>query len=391
MQGPDRLTLPQPDPDSELARRRCHALIAERIERAGGMISFAEYMHLCLYAPGAGYYTAGNVKFGPAGDFVTAPEVSSLFGYVVARRIAPVLAAIDEADVLEFGAGSGKLAADVLDKLEALGVVPRRYRILEVSADLVERQRALLTERVPQWLDRVQWIADWPEGHRGVVLANEVLDALAVERFVRRSPHALQQCVAIDGERFVVAEREAPEFLAAEVDAIETDLGHALAEGYVTEVSPAARHWINDLGQSVAEGLVMLFDYGLPRREYYAAERSGGWLRCHFRHRAHNDPLILSGIQDITSWVDFTAVAMAAVDTGFRVAGYSSQAEFLLGGGLAEEMSVKGPEEALALSREIKLLTLPGEMGEHFKCLGLLKGATNVPELFEFGNRLHRL
>lgn len=391
MQDPDSINLPEPDPDSERSSRRCHAFIAERIESEGGMISFAEFMHHALYAPGLGYYTAGNTKFGEAGDFVTAPEVSSLFGYVLARQAAPVLAAIDNADVLEFGAGSGKLAVDVLTKLDELGALPRRYRILEASPELAARQQALLAERDPAWLERVEWISDWPDEHRGVVLANEVLDALPVERFIRDADGVAQACVANDGERFVFAERPAPEFLEREVAAIETELGHALPDGYVSEVSPAARQWTSELAASVAEGLVLLLDYGLPRREYYAAERSGGWLRCHFRHRAHNDPLILTGIQDVTSWVDFTLVATAAVDAGLRVAGYSAQAEFLLGGGLAEEMNVASPEEALALSREIKLLTLPGEMGEHFKCLGLVAGEIDAPGLFALANRSHQL
>ena len=391
MQAPSSLTLPQPDPDSERLSRRCHAYIAERIDEAGGLIPFAEFMHHALYAPGLGYYTAGNTAFGEAGDFVTAPEVSSLFGYVLARQAAPVLAEMDSADVLEFGAGSGKLAVDVMTKLEELDALPRRYCILEVSPELAARQQALIARHEPAWLDRVEWISDWPEQHRGVVLANEILDALPVERFVRLEDGVAQQCVANDGERFVFAERPAPALVEREVSDIESDLGHALPAGYVSELGLAARQWTTDLASHVSEALILMFDYGLPRREYYGPERSGGWLRCHYKHRAHNDPLILTGIQDLTAWVDFTSIATAAVESGLGVAGYSPQAPFLLGAGLAEEMNAASPEEALALSREIKLLTLPGEMGEHFKCLGLIAGEIDAPGLFALANRSHQL
>ena len=391
MQASATNALPESDASSRAHSDRCRANILERIRSAGGAIGFAEFMHHALYAPGLGYYVAGNMRFGRDGDFVTAPEVSRLFGSVVARQVAPVIAGIDRADILEFGAGSGKLAADVLTRLDELGAVPERYRILEVSPDLVDRQKALLAERVPGLLDRIEWLPDLPAGHRGVVLANEVLDAMPAERFIRRRDGVRQVCVGLDDERFVLVERPAPAYLADAVATLEDELGSALPDGYASEIAPAARHWIRELGDSIDEGLVLLFDYGLPAREYYAADRSGGWLRCHFRHRAHDDPLILTGIQDITAWVDFTAIASAAVDAGLGIAGYSAQAEFLLGGGLAEDMTAGGPEEALALSREIKLLTLPGEMGEHFKVLGLTAGDIDTSGLFMLGDRTHKL
>ena len=384
-------SIPEPDPASAAHSAACRAWIVERIRDRGGAISFAEFMHHALYAPGLGYYVAGNTRFGADGDFVTAPEVSSLFGRVIARQIAPVLTGMSDAHILEFGAGSGKLAADVLAKLAELDALPKSYRILEVSPDLVERQRELLEARVPELMDRVEWLADLPRGHRGVVLANEVLDALPAERFMRRPYGVLQVGVALEDERFVFVERPAPDYLVDAVGVLETELGAALPDRYESEISPAAGHWIRELAGAMDEGLVLLFDYGLPAREYYAPDRRGGWLRCHFRHRAHDDPLVLPGIQDITAWVDFTAIASAAVDAGFSVTGYSAQAEFLLGGGLADEMTVAGPEEALALSREIKLLTLPGEMGEHFKVLGLHVGDIGQTDLFAMGDRTHRL
>ncbi len=390
MQAPP-VSLPEPDPASAAHSAACRDYVAGRIREAGGAISFAEFMHHALYAPGLGYYVAGNTRFGADGDFVTAPEVSSLFGRVIARQIAPVLTGMSRASILEFGAGSGKLAVDVLSRLDELDALPERYRILEVSPDLVERQRALVQERLPEFVDRVEWLTDLPRGHRGVVLANEVLDALPAERFVRRTDGVLQTGVGLENERFVFVERPAPGYLVDAVDALEAELGAPLPDGYASEIVPAVAHWIRELAGAVDEGLVLLFDYGLPAREYYAADRDGGWIRCHFRHRAHDDPLVLPGIQDITAWVDFTALASAAVDAGFAVSGYSAQAEFLLGAGLADEMSVASPEEALALSREIKLLTLPGEMGEHFKVLGLEAGDIDTSGLFTFGDRTHRL
>ncbi len=393
MQASNALTLPEPDADSALHSRRCREYIVERIAAAGGSVSFAEFMQHALYAPGLGYYSAGNTKFGPGGDFVTAPEVSPLFATVVARQVAPVIAALGGAEVFEFGAGSGALAVQVLGKLAELEAVPACYSILEVSPELAERQQRYIEANLPELADRVQWVAERPAGFRGVVLANEVLDALPAERFVRRRDGVGQCMVSLDDERFVWSERAAPQALAAEVERLEDALGSALADGYCSEVSPAVRHWVAELGAMLDEGLALLFDYGLPRNEYYAPERADGWLRCHFRHHAHNDPLILPGIQDLTTWVDFSAAADAARESGLEVAGYSAQAQFLLGGGLIEELEaiVRKTGEQPALSREVKLLTLPGEMGEHFKCLGLAAGDVTPPEAFAMGDRSHRL
>ena len=391
MQAGDVLTLPSPEPAAEAHSLECRRYIADRIAAAGGVVSFAEFMQHALYAPGLGYYTAGSRKFGAAGDFVTAPEVSSLFGYVVARRIAPVIRGLPGAEVLELGAGSGKLAADVLTRLESLDALPARYRILEISPDLAERQHDYLTARVPDLLERVVWIADWPTSFRGAVLANEVLDALPAERFVYRGGRCLQQCVGLDAGRFRFIERPAPDWLAPRLEALRAACGAAWPEGYTSEIVPAARGWIADLAGHLSAALVLLFDYGLPRAEYYAPERREGWLRCHYRHRAHDDPLILTGIQDITTWVDFTAVAEAAVDSGLSVAGFGTQAAFLLAGGLADELEAAGPERSPALSREAKLLTLPGEMGEHFKYLSLLAGELEPPEMPGYGDQRHRL
>jgi SAM-dependent MidA family methyltransferase len=383
-------SLPAPDAASRAHSERVAAFIRERISEGGGAISFAEYMHYALYATGLGYYAAGSTRFGEAGDFVTAPEVSPLFGKVLARQCAGVMVGLDSPSVLEIGAGSGRLAVDILQKLDELDALPDRYSILEVSADLRERQAELIREAVPTLAERVDWLDDLPDSHSGVIIANEVLDALPVERFSIESGRVYQHCVVLEGDRLVIRTQVAPELLADAVAAIESDLGREFPEGYVSEVCLAAPGWITDVAASLRDGIMFLFDYGLSRREYYAPDRSGGWLRCHFRHHAHNDPLVLPGIQDITAWVDFTGIAAAAVEAGLQVAGFASQAQFLLHGGLDEEMADLANldlEEQMKLSGQIKLLTLPGEMGENFKCIGLARGEVPLPPAFARGDR----
>lgn len=386
--------LSKPDTQSAAHSERVAAYIQEKIAASGGSVSFAEFMHHALYAPGLGYYTAGSTKFGEAGDFITAPEVSSVFGGVVARQCAEVLGQTDGGEILEYGAGSGKLAADVLTALRRMDALPSTYNILEVSADLRQRQEVRLRECVPDLMELVNWLDSPPAASRGVILANEVLDALPVERFVRRDTGVMQQCVAEGQGGFEFVETAASVRLASAVATIEGEVGVQFPDGFVSEVCLAAPDWIASLSSALDEGVVLLFDYGVSRREYYSAERSDGWLRCHFRHHAHNDPLVLPGIQDLTAWVDFTAVAEAAVAAGFDIAGYSAQAQFLMAGGLNAEMQGFADlslEKQLELSRQVKTLTLPGEMGEHFKCMALQKGSTAPPSGFSLADRTHTL
>jgi len=388
--------LPAPDATRLVHSARVAEYIRERIVTAGGMMGLAEFMHDALYAPGLGYYTAGSAKFGVDGDFVTAPEISPLFGRVVARQCAATLTALN-GSILELGAGSGALAVAMLQKLAELDALPESYQILEVSPDLIERQRQKVMAEIPQFASLVEWIDALPENFKGVVIANEVLDALPVERFVRTADDVLQVCVACtedpDGS-FIYQTRSAGDVLRRRVLELEESLGGHLAEGYVSEVSLALPSWIDALLRSLDEGLVLLFDYGVTRREYYAVDRDQGWLRCHFRHHAHNEPLIYPGIQDITAWVDFSAVAEAAAADDVDIVGFVTQALFLISGGLDNELAdfaALNSIEQVELSRQIKLLTLPGEMGENFKCIGLRKGATPVPASFDFGDRTHRL
>jgi SAM-dependent MidA family methyltransferase len=390
MQQEPNMSLPAADAASAAHSNRVADHIRELIANAGGAISFAEYMHHALYAPGLGYYSAGATKFGEAGDFVTAPEISPVFAGVVARQCAEVFASLDRPSLLEVGGGSGRLACDLLKRLRELDALPESCEILEVSADLRERQYALLESEVPDLIERVSWLDRFPESLSGVIIANEVIDALPVERFAIRAEGISQLCVTSGGDSFSIAERAAPELLIAAVEGIERDLGEPLPEGYVSDVCLAAPAWIADLGRSLERGVAFLFDYGVGRREYYARDRSGGWLRCHFRHHAHNNALILPGVQDLTAWVDFSAVATAASDNGLDVAGYVTQAQFLIGGGLDNELAGFGelPIDAqLKLSGQVKLLTLPGEMGENFKCIGLSRGSVTRPTAFKLADR----
>ena len=394
MQYEQPSSLPQPDQLSAEHSVRVRDHIGNRIRDAGGQISFAEFMHEALYAPGLGYYSAGATKFGPDGDFITAPEVSSVFGRILARQAAEVLSEIESGEILECGAGSGKLAEDMIIALDELGALPAAYNILEVSADLADKQQQRLRDAVPQFFERIRWLSSLPQKFDGVIIANEVLDALPVERFVQRDAGPRQLNVSLDGEGFIWKEVEAPARLQKVVAEIESDLGEALVDGYASEISLAAPLWIGDLGQSLHHGAVFLFDYGISRREYYAADRTDGWLRCHFRHHAHNDPLIHPGIQDVTAWVDFSSIAGAAVASGLEILGYQTQSQFLLGGGLDKEMKnfMELPlAQQVELSGQIKTLTLPGEMGENFKCMGLGRGVSNAPSAFQFADRTQTL
>ncbi|GAB6039978.1 class I SAM-dependent methyltransferase [Endothiovibrio diazotrophicus] len=387
--GVDRL--PLPDTEAAAHSGRVVGRIREEIEGAGGAIPFVRFMELALYAPGLGYYTAGARKFGEAGDFVTAPELSPLFGRALARQCAEVLERLGGGDLLEIGAGSGALAVDLLGELALLGQVPGRYRILERSADLRRRQQALLGERLPGLVERVEWLDRLPEGFSGVVVANELLDAFAVHRFHIAAEGLREWGVAwADGRFHWCLLDPAPELVSA-VAAIEAERGEPLPVGYDSEVCLTLGPWFAALGEALARGMALFVDYGYPRREYYLTERGGGTLLCHFRHRVHGDPFLLPGLQDITASVDFSAVAEAAFAAGLRVAGYTSQALLLLGCGLDELLAVERdddtPRVRTELARQAKLLTLPGEMGERFQAIALTRGVEGPWRGFAFGDR----
>ena len=351
--------------------------LAGDIRAAGGWISFERYMDVALYAPGIGYYSAGARKLGPGGDFTTAPEVSALFGACLARQCADVIEGLNAASILEIGAGTGALAADILARLESLRRLPARYRVLEVSADLRDRQRRTLEARVPHLLEHVEWIEDPAvAAFDGVILANEVLDALPVTRFRWHTTHCEELGVSVEHDRFVWAARPAHAALVEECRALAAAAG-GWDEGYVSEYCGRLAAWTAEVTRALGRGLALWIDYGLPRRQYYLPERHDGTLMCHFRQRAHDDPFWYPGLQDITAWVDFTRLAEACAPAGFSLAGFCTQSYLLAALGVDMEMRelARGDDNRFArLANEARRLMLPGEMGERFKAMAWVRG-----------------
>lgn len=354
--------------------------IIDEIERNGGKIPFAHYMERVLHAPGLGYYSAGAHKIGAAGDFITAPELSPLFSHCIARQCQQVMAGNNGMDILEVGAGSGRMASEVLRELERLECLPAHYYILDLSADLRQRQRERLQQEVPQLMARVIWLDALPaSGFNGIVLANELLDAMPVH-LVRFDPeHPVERYVGWDGERLTWCDGPLSDArLAAAVARIIAECGaDEFDSEYISEINLAAVDWLRSIAAMLEQGLVLLIDYGFPRREYYIPERNEGTVMCHYRHQAHSDPLILPGLQDVTAHVDFTAIAESAVDAGLDVAGYTTQAHFLLGAGLMDALAVAAEkstqEQQVMQAQAVKTLTMPQEMGELFKVIALTK------------------
>ena len=333
-------------------------------------------MDLALYAPGLGYYSAGAHKFGAWGDFVTAPEISPLFGACVARQCADVLGSLPQGCILEIGAGTGRLAGDILAGLESQGRLPSRYLILEISADLRDRQQRHLSERLPHLIDRVSWL-DAPPAREfdGLILANEVLDALPVRRFCWTRAKILELGVAREAGKFVWASRAAPEGFR-EYCAKLRAAGGKWEEGYSSEFCARLGAWSEGVTRSLRRGAVLWFDYGLPRAQYYFPERREGTLLCHYRQRAHEDPFRYPGLEDISAWVDFTLLAEAAIAAGFKLAGFTTQTYFLAGNGIDVEMQriAAGDQERFSrLANQARQLMMPGEMGERFKVMGWLR------------------
>lgn len=345
--------------------------ILQRIDEGGGFLDFEAFMQLALYQPGWGYYSAGSAKIGAAGDFTTAPEVSTLFARCVARQCAQILRSCG-GGIVELGAGTGSMAATVLQELAVLGVTPEFYDILEVSADLAQRQQQHLA-RLPEALSsRVRWLKQLPEHPRhGVVLANEVLDALPCRRFVMRDGAIEALGVVRSGTATLGWATRADANLLTAV----RDLNIEFAADYCSEVCLRADPWIASIAALLDQGALLLFDYGLPRAQYYHPDRHSGTLVCHFKHRAHFDPLINVGVQDISAWVDFTRVALAGDAAGLEVLGLCTQAGFLLGSGIEELLAQPcDPVAQARQSGEARRLLMPGEMGEAFKLLALGRG-----------------
>lgn len=386
-------SLPQPDPAALAHSQKVTRAIGEAIEQAGGPLSFAHFMNLALYAPGLGYYMTGRHKLGAAGDFITAPELSPLFTRCLARQCQQVLELLGSGDILEFGAGSGRMAADLLAALDRSHSLPDRYLIVELSADLRRRQQALLQQQVPHLLPKVRWLEKLPESVQGLVLANEVGDAMPVHCFQLSGGHAWERYVGYTGEALVWQKgplSQPP--LQTRLSAIRPLINHV--DCYESEVNLAMESWVTEIASRLRQGALLIIDYGFPRHEYYHPERSTGTLMCHYRHQAHPDPLILPGLQDITTHVDFTALAEAGDASGLKVAGYCSQADFLLACGLTELAAAEfaaGDASAVTAGTQMKRLTLPSEMGELFKALALTRGIDKPLVGFGLRDRRARL
>ncbi len=362
--------LPQPTPAAQAHSAKLQARILERILQQGPL-TFAEYMQMALYEPGLGYYSAGAQKFGEAGDFVTAPEISALFSHCVARQCQQVLQSLSAGKILELGAGSGVMAKDILQYLQKMDALPEQYLILELSADLRQRQQDYLSQQLPDLISRVHWLDTLPKVPiQGVIVANEVIDAMGVHQFSQQK--TLQ-------ERFVSCENNQLKWHLADpssqqlIDQVHS-LGINFNEGYTSEINLLLNPWLKSIGDLLARGLFLIIDYGYPRHEYYHPHRAQGTVMCHYRHRAHTDPLIMPGIQDITAHVDFTAVAQAADEAGLMVAGFTQQVNFLMNCGILDRLEkINSEKEYYQLAQQVKRLTLPNEMGELFKAMALTK------------------
>lgn len=389
---PPDMNLPRPSADALAQSARLTEHVHVEIATAGGWISFARYMELALYAPGMGYYSGGARKFGAGGDFITSPELTPLFGQALATQVVQIQAA-STAHVIEVGAGTGLLAADLLLELDRRGSLPQHYDILELSGELRERQFDTLAGKVPNLAGRVRWLDRLPEVFSGVLLANEVLDVMPVHLVVARGGKLFERGVAVDGQgvlRWADIEAEARVLEAA----IELDLPMPDEGEYVTEVNLASRAWVLELARRLETGALLLIDYGYPRAEYYLPSRASGTLLCYYRHHAHGDPFLWPGLNDITAFVDFTAVAEAGFDAGLDVLGYTTQAAFLFNCGILDCLARRGPEtgaDYIRAARAVQRLTTPQEMGELFKVLALGKGIDSPLVGFARGDRLHAL
>lgn len=362
-----------PDPLAIERHKKLCQHIREEIETAGGFISFARYMELALYTPHLGYYMAGARQFGKSGDFVTAPDISPLFSHCIAKQCQSILAALPKSDILELGAGAGTLAKTLLLELEKSSHLPQHYFIFEISPALREYQYQILKTHCPHLLSRITWLTHLPQSFTGVIFANEVLDALPVHCFQVEAEGIKEKCVTYHDQKFVwqIKAPTAPQFTERLLETRAPEI-----PGYESEINLMLPEWITALGHSLKEGVILLMDYGYGRREYYHPDRTTGTLQCHYQHRRHADPLIFTGLQDITAHVDFTTVVESAVSAGLTLAGYTTQVSFLLACGLldnVEESNTVSIEAQYQQNQAIKRLTLPSEMGEVVKVMGLSK------------------
>lgn len=384
-------SLPPPTEDALAQSTRLVERLHAEIAAAGGWLSFARYMELALYAPGLGYYSGGARKFGPGGDFITAPELTPLFGQALASQVEQVIRASAPA-VIEVGAGTGLLAADLLLELERRGSLPDSYGILELSGELRERQFDTLAEKAPHLASRVAWLDSLPESFAGAVVANEVLDVMPVHLVVSRADGLFERGVAVDGGALRWA--DVPAAGAVREAALALALPAPETGEYVTEINLAGSAWVASWAERLQQGAMLLIDYGYPRAEYYLPSRANGTLLCYYRHHAHGDPFLWPGLNDITAFVDFTAVAEAAFAAGLDVVGYTTQAQFLFNCGVLDCLARRGPQDKadyIRAARAVQRLTAPQEMGELFKVLAVARGLGEPLLGFCRGDRLYAL
>jgi len=382
----DSKELPLPNEIAQAHSERLIALIKSELDKDAGAISFQRYMELALYAPGLGYYAAGSLKFGEEGDFITAPEISPLFSRSLANAILPALN--DDEIILEVGAGRGCMAADILLYLKQQDKLPKAYWILELSADLRERQQEMIAKNIPEFLDKVKWLDELPDAFSGVVVANELLDAMPVHLFQKKENDINEINVVWQNDHFAFQFNSSfDQRLVQRVKNIETELATEFDSGYLSEINFAAEDWLKSIAERLQSGVIILIDYGFPQHEYYHRQRNQGTLMCHYRHRTHPDAFVYPGLQDITAHVDFTAMADAALESGMSVLGYTNQANFLMGAGILSLAGLENQAETqqqLDIAAQVKKLTLPHEMGELFKVIGFSKNCDVVLPAFEF-------
>jgi SAM-dependent MidA family methyltransferase len=385
-------SLPVPDSIAQQHSEQLLTLIKHKINQAGGKITFAAYMQLCLYAPGLGYYSAGSHKIGSGGDFTTAPEISPLFSRSLAHQLIDVLNQLDHGNILEFGAGSGKMAVDILRELKDKQSLPEHYYIIEASADLRQRQQKIIHDAIPELEDNVVWLDKLPVSFNGVVLANEVCDAMPVHRLHFHNGVSYECYIINKDDQLQWCDDALSRFdLINKAIEIESFIGDM---EYFTEINLAAEAWLASLADNLQQGAVFIIDYGYPQAVYYHPQRSSGTMMCYYQQQGHDNPLILAGLQDITAHVDFTSLAQVAIDNGLDVAGFQSQADFLLAAGITQLSSLNDDDDAFAMlqqATQIKRLTLPTEMGETFKVLTLTKNIEQLLPRIKQGDRRYNL
>lgn len=366
-------------------------------QQQNGLLSFADFMNIALYAPGLGYYSAGLMKFGPEGDFVTAPEISPFFSQCLAQQCMPILQTLNQAAIMELGAGTGRMAAQLLKTLSQYNSLPEKYFILEVSADLKAQQQHTLQTAVPDYFNQIEWLTDLNHfSFTGILLANEVIDALPVHLFkIGDNSEVLEGRVILENDVWkLIYDLPISHGLIEAVTHLQSALPQPLAPGYTSEILLSLRPWLNSLGSCLTQGVMFFIDYGFPAHEYYHPSRHMGTLMCHTRHRAHADPFQQIGLQDLTSHVDFTALAQAGQDAGLTLAGFTTQGAFLLGNGLltlAEENFSDDLKSNIQQSQQIQILTAPHEMGELFKVMAFTKNLDFPLQGFSLRDHRYRL